>query len=155
MPRSPSSSKPTLIDELDKSRFVAARAPKWGSEAASYMWKRQQDRRLLAVLASLVFLLAVLANIRQPLTWVLLCIGVTIAIVVAARAMSYGRKVYQSASEALGVTVDRHRGNSPSDDSQVYEEWCAKKGLTPYSAAKHLERGRQAGNSANGTPPVS
>lgn len=142
-----SSPRPTLIDELDKGRFVAGQAPKWGDKAAALMWKRQQDRRLLAVLVSLVFLVAVLSNMHKPLAWALLFIGVSIGLLVAVRTVNYGRKMYRAASETLGVAVDRRRGHAPPRRSPAYEEWCTKNGLTPYAASQRFGRGKQSSGS--------
>jgi disulfide bond formation protein DsbB len=139
--------RPTLIDELDKSHFVAGQAAKWGDKAAALMWKRQQDRRLLAVLVSLVFLVAVLSNIHKPLTWVLLFVGVSIGLLVAVRTVNYGQRMYRAASETLGVEVDWRRGHAPPRRSPAYEEWCTKNGLTPYAASERFGRGRQSSGS--------
>jgi len=103
------------------------------------MWKRRQDCKLLAVLASLMFIAAVL-YIHKPLTWALLLIGLGVSVVIAIRTRGYGRKMYEAASATLGVEVSRSKGQSPPAQSPAYEQWCAARGLTPYSASIRLPK---------------
>jgi len=72
-----SSKRPGLLDEVDRARFIARRAPEWGEQAAELLWKRQQDLRLLAVAVSLTFIIAVLT------AWVLAAIAIVLGGIVS------------------------------------------------------------------------
>ncbi len=61
-----------LLDEIDRTRFIARRVPQWGEQAAGLLWKRQQDLRLVAVVVSVTLIIAVLSASG-------LVIGITIA----------------------------------------------------------------------------
>lgn len=77
--------RPGLLDELDKRRFVARQNPKWGKSATEYMWKRNQNRRLFAVVAGGTLIVASQANFHSPSTWVILAFGLVLLVLIQMR----------------------------------------------------------------------
>jgi hypothetical protein len=68
--------RPGLLDELDRGRWVARRTPEWGEQAAGLLWRRLQDLRLLAVVVSLTFIVAVLSTSHMVFGFILAIGGV-------------------------------------------------------------------------------
>jgi hypothetical protein len=126
--------RPSILDEIDKRRFVSRTASKWGDGAGELMWKRNQDRRLSAVLVALTYLVAVATDLPR----FLIVVGIVLSVVVAARSFMLSRKMYETASLTLGVSVSRGKGNHPSTKPEEYEQWCSENGLKPYSASRRF-----------------
>ena len=74
--------RPGLLDELDKRRFVRGRIRNRGKSATEYMWKRNQNRRLFAVVAGGTLIVASQANFHSPSTWVILAFGLVLLVLI-------------------------------------------------------------------------
>jgi hypothetical protein len=132
------SRRPTLLDQIDFRRFIAARASKWGDEAAKLMWKREQDGRFVIVLVCIAILVA---STSHPESLILIVVVgcLAIGLLLTVRILSLTRKIYQAASVSLGIEVHRRSGHAPPRRQSDYEEWCQTNGLTPYSASRRVD----------------
>jgi hypothetical protein len=114
-------------------------APKWGDEAVKNMWKRRQNRKLVATLVSLMFIIAVL-NPKQLGAWIIVAVGTCVCVWIGTRNAKYGRKMYEAASDSLGIEVTRLNGQSPPTRLPAYEQWCDANDLAPYQASVRFRK---------------
>jgi len=127
--------RPGILDQILFGRFMALQAPKWGSEASRYMWKRQQDGRLVTICLALIALLAMVSNFHKPATIGIAAGLAFVGLLAAVRAVSWWQRMNRAASSVLGVEVSWKPGHAPPRNPGAYEKWCEKNSLTPYSAA--------------------
>ena len=127
--------RPGIMDQIDVRRFMALQSPKWGAEAARFMWKHQQDGRLLTVCVGALFLVCMFGDTRRPATIGLLIGLACLGLLVGLRAAMWWQRMNLAASKALGIEVSWKPGHAPPRKPQAYEKWCEKNRLTPYSAA--------------------
>ena len=80
-----------LLDEIDRTRFVTRRTPEWGEQAAALLWKRQQDLRMLIVVVSLTFIVAILTNSGVAMAAAIAC-GSAISLLLAVRVHTLQKK---------------------------------------------------------------
>ena len=115
---------------------MALQSPKWGAEAARFMWKRQQDGRLLGMCVGTICLLALQADTDRPAIIGLLiglgCLGVLTGI----RAAQWWQRMNLAASKTLGIEISWKPGHAPPRKPRTYEKWCERNQLTPYSASE-------------------
>jgi hypothetical protein len=77
--------RPGLLDDLDRGRWVARRTPEWGEQAAGLLWRRHQDLRLLAIVTSLTFIVAVLNTTNHMVFGLTLAVGGVVSVILLLR----------------------------------------------------------------------
>jgi len=138
-----------IFDSMDQGRFVALVAPKWGEDAASLLWKRNQIRVLVAITMSLLLITVMLADLRKPLTWGVISVLALAGLSLLAVSLRMGRRMYEHASIAIGVEVGWMPGQHPPNSSRAYRKWCLKNGVDPYEALQFNTPGRSDHSSSS------
>lgn len=126
--------QPGIMDQIDVRRLMAIQSPKWGTEAARFRWKRQQDGRLLAVCIAILYLVGVFGDVHKPVTIALLVGLAGLGVLIGLRTAKWWQRMNLAASKSLGVDISWKPGHAPPRKPQAYEKWCEKNRLTPYSA---------------------
>jgi hypothetical protein len=118
-----------------KRRFIEAKAPRVGDEAAEYSWRLRRVR-LLRVPPIVCFLLSCLFRNTPAAAWTFFALGVASSIPLVVLTRRYYSGFTRSASKALGIKVTWKAETNPPGTSPEYEDWCHRHGIQPYTASK-------------------